>query len=199
MLGSLAPRLGLDLLGGADPDDLTDELFLHGLLARSPVDAGELFARGPHGIEVPVEHGWVRETMLPDGQWRIAPPELLARLAAHEEPGTGLVLAPRRETAWNNSVRSAGPGTEPVVRVHPDDLGARGLDGVSRVTVRSANGAVTATLRADGNVRPGVVSMTHGHAASSPGRLTSAHDDIDPLSTMPRASGLPVSLEPAPD
>jgi anaerobic selenocysteine-containing dehydrogenase len=199
MLGSLAPRLGLDLLGGADPDDLTDELFLHGLLARSPVDAGELFARGPHGIDVPVEHGWVRETMLPDGQWRIAPPELLARLAAHEGPGTGLVLAPRRETAWNNSVRSAGPGTEPVVRVHPDDLGARGLDGVSRVTVRSANGAVTATLRADGNVRPGVVSMTHGHAASNPGRLTSAHDDIDPLSTMPRASGLPVSLEPAPD
>jgi hypothetical protein len=56
---------------------------------------------------------------------------------------------------------------------------------------------VTASLRADANVRPGVVAMTHGHAASSPGRLTSAHADVDPLTTMPRAGGLPVTLEPA--
>jgi anaerobic selenocysteine-containing dehydrogenase len=197
ILGSLAPRLGLDLLGGEAPDDLTDERFLHGLLARSPVDAGELFARGPHGIDVPVEHGWVRATMLPDGHWRIAPPELLTRLAEHRDPGEGLVLVPRRETAWNNSVQSAGPGTEPVVRVHPDDAAAAGVTDATRVTVRSAHGTVTASLRADANVRPGVVAMTHGHAASSPGRLTSAHADVDPLTTMPRASGLPVTLEPA--
>ncbi len=123
----------------------------------------------------------------------------VARLAAHREPAGGLVLAPRREMAWNNSVPSAGPGTEPVVRVHPDDAAAAGLAGATRVTVRSAHGAVTATLWADGNVRPGVVSMTHGHAASSPGQLTSTHDDVDPLTTMPRASGVPVTLEPAPD
>jgi anaerobic selenocysteine-containing dehydrogenase len=197
ILGSLAPRVGLDVLGGASPEDLTDERFLHGLLARSPVDAVDLFARGPHGIGLPVEHGWVRATMLPGGYWRIAPPELLTRLAAHREPAVGLVLVPRRETEWNNSVRSAGPGTEPVVRVHPDDAAAAGLVDAGRVTVRSAHGTVTASLRADANVRPGVVAMTHGHAASSPGRLTSAHADVDPLTTMPRAGGLPVTLEPA--
>ena len=199
ILGSLAPRLGVDLLGGAAPDDLTDELFLHGLLARSPLDATEVFARGPHGVDVPVEHGWVRATMLPGGHWRIAPPELVARLAAHTTPAEGLVLVPRREGAWNNSVRSAGQGTEPVVRLHPDDVAAAGLNGATRVTLRSAHGSVTATLRSDGNVRPGVVAMTHGHAGSSPGRLTSAHHDVDPLTTMPRASGLAVTLEPADD
>jgi anaerobic selenocysteine-containing dehydrogenase len=199
ILGSLAARLGLDLLGGASPDDLSDERFLHGLLARAPVDAGQVFDRGPHGIDVPVEHGWVRETMLPEGHWRIAPPELLTRLAAHREPAGGLVLVPRREMAWNNSVRSAGPGTEPVVRVHPDAAAAAALAASTRVVVRSAHGTVTASLRADANVRPGVVAMTHGHAASSPGRLTSAYTDVDPLTTMPRASGVPVTLEPAPD
>jgi anaerobic selenocysteine-containing dehydrogenase len=199
MLGALARRLGLDVLGGAAPDDLTDELFLHGLLTRSPVDATELFTRGPHGIDVPVEHGWVRDTMLPDGHWRIAPPELVTRLGAHREPADPLVLVPRRETSWNNSVQSAGPGTEAIVRLHPDDAVAAGVDGATRVTVRSAHGAVSASLRTDVNVRPGVVSMTHGHAASSPGRLTSAHADVDRLTTMPRASGIPVTLEPAPD
>jgi biotin synthase-like enzyme len=74
---------------------------------------------------------------------------------------------------------------------------AAGVAGASRVIVRSAHGAVTATLRADDNVRPGVVAMTHGHAASSPGRLTSAHEDVDRLTTMPRASGVPVTLAPA--
>jgi anaerobic selenocysteine-containing dehydrogenase len=198
ILGSLAPRLGLDLLRGS-PEELTDERFLHGLLAGAPVDAGELFARGPHGIDVPVEHGWVRETMLPDGHWRVAPPGLLARLAVQRAPADRLLRVPRREMAWNNSVPSAGPGTEPVVRVHPDDAEAAGITGAARVTVRSAHGTVTASLRADPNVRPGVVAMTHGRAASSPGRLTSAHADVDPLTTMPRASGLPVTLEPAPD
>jgi anaerobic selenocysteine-containing dehydrogenase len=199
ILGSLAPRLGLDVLGGASPDDLTDELFLHGLLSRSPIDAGELFTRGPHGIDVPVEHGWVRATMLPDGHWRIAPTGLLTRLAAQREPADGLVLVPRREPAWNNSVRSVGPGTEPVVRVHPDDAAGAGLADAARVTVRSEHGSITASFRVDADVRPGVVAITHGHAASSPGRLTSAHVDVDPLTTMPRASGVPVTLEPAPD
>ena len=36
--------------------------------------------------------------------------------------------------------------------------------------------------------------MTHGRRDASPGSLTSATVDVDPLTAMPLASGLPVTL-----
>ena len=114
VLGNLAARLDRDLLGGADPDALTDELFLRGIVDPSPLDADTVFAVGSRGFELPIEFGWVHESMLPDGRWRLAPAVLLERLTAHREPGPGLVLSPGRDMAWSNSVRygpngSAGP------------------------------------------------------------------------------------------
>lgn len=199
MLASLSRRLGGDgpggdLFGGADPDAVTDELYLRGLLARSPLDADELFAAGPRGVEVPIEPGWVRETMLIDGRWQIAPTALLDRLAAHADPGPGPVLTPRREMAWSNSVRYTGDGDEPLVRLHPIDATAAGVITDGSVTVTSAFGQVTATAVVDSNVREGVVSMTHGRVGRSPGTLTSSHLDIDPLTTMPHASGIAVTI-----
>ena len=78
-----------------------------------------------------------------------------------------LVLAPRREPAWSNSVPYGAGAEAPVVRVAP------GLvpDNAATVLVTSAHGSVTATAVADPAVRPGVVSMTHGQGAG-PGRLT---------------------------
>ena len=52
-------------------------------------------------------------------------------------------------------------------------------------------------LYVDENVRTGVVSVTHARGINSPGLLTSSHIDVDPLTTMPRASGLPVTLRTA--
>jgi anaerobic selenocysteine-containing dehydrogenase len=194
MLGSLARRMGADLLGGADPDALDDRSFLAGLLGRSPLHADAVFAAGPHGVDVPEEFGWVRETMLPGGHFRIAPPALLARLAEHREPEAPLVLVPRREMAWSNSVRYAGTGAEPVVRLHPDDaVEARVHDG-DRIRVAGGHGELTALLAIDANVRAGVVSVTHGRVASSPGTLTSSHVDVDAITTMPHASGVPVTI-----
>ena len=86
MLGSLAARLDVDLLGGVAPDDLTDESYLRGIVEHSPLDADALFDAGPRGFELPVEYGWVHETMLPEGHWRLAPPVLLERL--RRAPGT---------------------------------------------------------------------------------------------------------------
>lgn len=194
MFGSLARKMGGDLLGGADPGDLTDELYLSGMLARSPLDPAEVFAAGPRGIDVAEEYGWVRATMLPDGYWQIAPPVMLDRLAGHRPPAAGLVLTPRREMAWSNSVRYAGVGREPVARMHPDDARDAGVDDGELATIESAHGRITATVTIDRNVRTGVVSITHGHADAGPGHLTSAHADVDPLTTMPQASGVPVTI-----
>jgi hypothetical protein len=62
------------------------------------------------------------------------------------------------------------------------------------VTVTSEHGTLTATAMLDEGVRPGVVSMTHGRPERSPGRLTSGVADVDPLTTMPLASGLTVTI-----
>jgi len=187
--------MGGDLLGGADPDDLTDELFLRGLLARSHLDADELFTAGARGVDVAPEHGWVHETMLPNGRWRIVPDVLLARLAERRETvDRPLVLAPRREMPWSNSVRYgvAVDARGPVVRAHPGDV--PGLADGDSIEVRSDHGSLVGTLAVDRKVRRGVVSITHNAEEPGPGWLTSAHADVDPLTGMPQASGVPVSV-----
>ena len=198
ILSSLARRSGRDILFGAEPDALTDEAFLSGLLARSPVSAADVFAAGSHGRAVPVEHGWVTGSMLTGGVWRIAPPAFVSRLAAHFPPTAPLVLVPRREPAWSNSVRYAGPGTEPVLHVHPLDASAAGIAAGDTVTVTSEHGSMAAGVVLTEAIRPGVVSCTHGHGPDGPGGLTSAVVGVDPLTTMPVASGLPVRLVPPP-
>lgn len=192
MFAALDRALGRPTPGGVDPDLLTEELYLHGILGHSTLDGAEVFAAGPHGVTTDVEHGWVHADLLPDGCWTIAPPTLVRRLDAHVPPVADdgvLVLAPRREPAWSNSVPYGAGAEAPVVRVAP------GLvpDNAATVLVTSAHGSVTATAVADPAVRPGVVSMTHGQGAG-PGRLTSGDDDVDPLTTMPLASGVAVRL-----
>ena len=114
------------------------------------------------------------------------------RLQAHVPPGDGLVLVNRRDVRRLNSVTYAGD-TEPQVRLHPDDAPGGG----DRVTVASAHGAITGSLVLDPTMRPGTVSVNHGRAGADVARLTSATVDVDPLTTMPLASGLPVTVTPA--
>lgn len=193
---SLANRLGFDLLGAADPDDLDDAAVLAGLLAHSPLDPADVIAAGPHGIDLAAAYGWVHERFLIDGRWRVAPPMFLERLKAHvgPPPGLGLVLVPRRENAWSNSVPIAGHGDETIVMVHPDDAAEAGIVEGGWMAVSSAHGSLVATASFDPSMLRGVVSVTHGHLGASPGLLTSAHTDVDPLTTMPWASGVPVTI-----
>jgi anaerobic selenocysteine-containing dehydrogenase len=195
MLASLGARLGIELIPGLDADAATDETFLSGLLAHSVLRGDDVFAAGPHGVDVPVEHGWVRDTMLPGGVWGIAPPVLLARLGEHRPPsGPGLALTPRREMAWSNSVRYGTERQSSALRLNSVDAAAAGLANGDRASVASAHGTVSATVTIDDNVRRGVASLTHGDAAAGPGQLTSSHHDVDPLTTMPHASGLTVTV-----
>jgi formylmethanofuran dehydrogenase subunit D len=150
---------------------------------------------GPRGLDLSVEHGWVHETMLPDGKWRIAPPILVERLRAHRGPAPGLLLAPRREMAWSNSVRYGVTTENTVLRLHPDDAAAAGLAGGDAATVTSEHGALDVTVALDENVRVGVASLVHGRRDASPGSLLSTRAAVDPLTTMPHASGVPVRVE----
>lgn len=183
IFGELARRTGRDVTWGAT----TDEEYL------VRIAGADVVAAGPHGVDVAHEFGWVADELLPEGRWRIAPLELLDRLRAHEGPGEGLRLVNRRDVRRLNSVPYAGDG-EPQVRVHPDDTGRLG----DAVTVTSAHGSITATLVADPGMRPGTVSVNHGRPGADVARLTSAVHDVDPLTGMPLASGLLVTLSPAP-
>jgi anaerobic selenocysteine-containing dehydrogenase len=195
VLGRIAGALGHDLFGGADPDALTDEAYLRGILEHSPLDADEVFAAGSRGFALPVEYGWVHETMLPDGRWQLAPAVLLERLAAHREPGPGLLLVPGRDMAWSNSVRYGPDDERARLCLHPDDArDARVADG-DAATLLSEHGAVDVLVVVDERLRPGVVWLGHGRRGHTPGRLTSSVADVDPLTTMPRASALPVRIE----
>ena len=196
MLGSLATRLGPDLLG-ADPDSLSDELFLRGLMAGSHLDADAVFEAGPRGLDVEPDLGWVHERMLPGGRWQLAPSELVERLGSHAPPdGASMVLAPRRESAWSNTVRYAGDGHEPLVRLHPVDADAAGLAAGGWAELSSEHGELLAEVAVDPNVRPGVASVSHSRRTPAPGRLTSTRVGADPLTGMPRASGLAVRIRP---
>ncbi|MEY2434579.1 MAG: hypothetical protein QOC92_4304 [Acidimicrobiaceae bacterium] len=202
IFGQLARRMGGDILGGADPDDLSDELFLGGVLARSSLDPDVVLSAGPHGVDVPHQYGWVADELLPDGRWQVAPPELVERLTRHRPPAAShndeLSLTNRREVRRLNSLDYAGEvvgrDSEAAVRLHPDEAKRRGIADGDRVRITSAHGHIDAVVRVDPAVRPGTVSVNHGRDDAPVAALTSTTHDVDPLTGMPLASGLPVRL-----
>lgn len=194
VLASLLRRLDIDILGGGSADDLDDRGFLRGLLAHGPLDAAAVLDAGPAGVDLAPTYGWVREEFLLDGCWRIAPSMFVDRLGRHLGPEVGLVLVPRRENAWSNSVRIAGDGAEPIAQVNPEDAAAAGVGDGSWAAITSDHGSMVVTVAIETSIRRGTVSVTHGHPGASPGLLVSGSWDVDPLTAMPRASGLPISL-----
>ena len=195
MFAALSRAMSRATPGAPNPDDLSDEDYLRGVLAHSRLDADDVFAAGPRGIDVPVEYGWVHRDLLPDGRWSIAPASLLARLATYADPvPVEFVLAPRREMAWSNSIAYGAAATGPVVHLNPAALPA---DDANLVELTTEHGRVNAAFVPDPTVRDGVVSMSHGHADANPGDLTSGEVGIDRLTAMPRVAGLEVDVAEA--
>ena len=199
ILAALAARLGGDLLGGLAPDDalgiVTDELFLGGALGAVGHDAAAVFARGARHVDAADPVGWFRDEVLPGGKFALAHEVLFERLAAHRPPSARLVLTPRREMGWSNSVRYGGVGEEPEVRAHPDDLAASGVATASQARVVSRHGTIVASIVADRAVRRGCVSVTHARTGANASTLVGAREDVDPLSTMPWMSGVTIELQ----
>ena len=93
-------------------------------------------------------------------------------------------------------MRVAGDGAEPIALVHPDDALTAGVGDGSWAAITSTHGSIVVTVALDPLLRPGTISVTHGHPGASPGLLVSGTDDVDLLTAMPWASGLPVTLRP---
>jgi anaerobic selenocysteine-containing dehydrogenase len=186
---------GVDLFGRS-PDELTDDDVLALIARRSVVPWATIRAAGPHGVAIEPDIGWLRIALLDGEPWRLAPDLLVDRLDRLENPDDGLVLVPRRRMRANNSVADPiDPDREALVLLHPLDGAIAGVVDGGTVALTSRHGRVESTVRFDTGLRRGVVSMSHGDRIRSSGALVSARDEIDDLTGMPRASGIPIKVE----
>ena len=159
MLGSLARRMGADLLGGADPDDARPTSSSSAAcLARSPLDPDAVFAAGPRGLDVAPEHGWVHDTMLPDGRWQIAPDGAgRPARATHAGPpadraGAG---APARDRRGATRCATPATATSRWCGCIPADADAAGVVDGERAEVSVGARSVRRPVVTDAGMRPG--------------------------------------------
>jgi anaerobic selenocysteine-containing dehydrogenase len=190
VLGELGRRLGHELV----PADADDDAMLARIVKRSRSSFEELVDAGWVEVGHDVPAPWVDAHVERLGGWRVAPPLLVEQLAALAEPAP-LVLVPRRQVRHLNS-QFAYLDEPATVIVHPADAAAAHVGNGTRVVVRSAHGAITGVARVDAGVRPGAVSVPHGHEDANVNLLTSK-DDLDPITGMATYCAIPVTLEPA--
>jgi anaerobic selenocysteine-containing dehydrogenase len=112
--------------------------------------------------------------------------------------GTGQMVAKNQER------RSYNPAY-----LHPEDLGALGLDDGDVVRIRSEHGDLLGVVGSDATLRRGVLSMSHGFGGSpadvddpvgrgaNTNRLLSLTAEYDRITGMPRMGSVPVAVSRA--
>ena len=138
------------------------------------------------------------------------------RVAARRpNPARSFLLTPRRENRVINTFGRTVPGLMGNRRynpafLHPADMAELGLASGDLVQIESDFAAVVGVAETDGDLKRGVVSMSHGFGAN-PGepedpktdgantnRLFSAEVECDPISGQPRMGAVAVALRRAP-
>lgn len=123
------------------------------------------------------------------------------------------LFVPRRENRVINSTGRTLPGLmrgrsyNPAF-MHPDDLARLGVAAGDLVEIRSAYDAITGVAEADADLRPGVVSMSHGFGGipgededprvdgANTNRLLRTDVEYDRYTGIPRMGALPVAVVP---
>jgi anaerobic selenocysteine-containing dehydrogenase len=196
VLAELGRRLGHQQAGVLPSDDgqASDDAMLAVQTSRARCTFADLAARRYVETSCPLPAPWVEDHLQRFGGWRLAPPQLVAQLAALAPPPP-LCLVPRRQKRHLNSqLMFLGDAAE--VLLHPDDAASAGVADGEAVIVRSASGELTGTARVDRGMRRGAVSVPHGHSGANVNLLTS-HQEADPLTGMALYSGVQVSVHPA--
>jgi anaerobic selenocysteine-containing dehydrogenase len=202
MFADLGAALGVSVLPkGIDLANATDESLIARIGEGSRGGAETLLAASHGTVHSGAVFGWVTDRVLPDHRWRVAPSALVDALAAVEgaDATESLVLIPHRQLRkMNSQLRDvAAPGgrvDDVTVRLNPADAAQHTVADGDAVVVRSAHGVTSGRARVDATIAPGAVAIAHGWAAPNVCDLTSADDDIDPLTGMVRQSGVPVTV-----
>jgi anaerobic selenocysteine-containing dehydrogenase len=228
VIWALAKRMGLQLVYAGvpldmetppSPDDLM-RLMLRG--AAVTLDELKEYPRG-HVFDVPPLYVSPARPGAA-GRFAVAPPDVLEEieqmLAEYPALRASAATFPfqlttrRIREAMNSTYRDLPAIHDRVpynpLWMHPDDMAALGIGPSGRVLVASAHDEIEAIARADGTLRRGVVSMTHGFGpdaraggvydreGASVNRLVGS-DDLEPLNAMPRFSGIRVDVRPLED
>jgi anaerobic selenocysteine-containing dehydrogenase len=193
VLAELGRRLGHDL-AATTGDDATDDARLARITARARCSFDQLVADGCVEAAHEVPAPWVDQHVERMGGWRLAPQLLVDQLAALHLPDA-LVLVPRRQVRHLNS-QFEYLGEPAEIMLHPDDAAAAHVVDREPVVVRSAHGELTGVAKVDPGIRPGAVSVPHGHQDANVNQLTSK-DALDPVTGMALYSGIPVSVHPS--
>ncbi|MEQ8494677.1 MAG: molybdopterin dinucleotide binding domain-containing protein, partial [Gammaproteobacteria bacterium] len=220
-----------DILARVDGDDACDRM-LDFLVRTGPF--GDGFAddvdglnlarlrAAPHGIDFgPMRPQLPGRLRTPDGRLALGSAAIDGELAAAAGELTttpdpaALLLVGRREFHSNNSWMHNLPSLierpeRCTLRMHADDAARLGLADGTRVTLRSAAGAIEVPLEVHAEMRPGVVSLPHGyghrfhdmrlgraraHAGASANDVVVAA--LDPLSGNAVLNGVPVTVAAA--
>ncbi len=134
-------------------------------------------------------------------------------VAAAPDDDRPFLFVPRRENRVINSTGRTLPGLmrgrsyNPAF-MHPDDLARLGLAPGDVVEIRSEYDAVTGIVEPDADLRPGVVSMSHGFGGipgadedprvdgANTNRLLRTDVEYDRYTGIPRMGALPVAVVP---
>jgi anaerobic selenocysteine-containing dehydrogenase len=192
LLAWIARSLGVDVLpSGMDPDEASDEDIL-ALIAGQPLLDQLRASPQPWIVGPSPRFGWVHER-LPLGRWNLAPTALIEQMRSLGE-SPPLVLTPRRQPHRINGTRIRD-GDQPEVLLHPKDAAAAGVVDGELVEVVSATGSLQLHARVTDAIRPGAASIPHGWPDHNVNVLISGRD-IDPLTGMPRQSGMAIEVHP---
>jgi len=205
VLSEIMRRLGHQAPGELPPDDLAgngDNAMLASVTERARCAFTELAEKryAETGFEFPAR--WIEAHIEKFGGWRLAPQPLVEQLnavrTAHSrERGSGsLSLIPRRQRRHLNA-QFLFLGSPVDVVLHPSDAAAAGISHGQQVIVRSSRGEIVGVADVDESIRPGVVSVPHGHEHANVNVLTSTRE-VDSLTGMARYSGVQVSVHPLP-
>ena len=193
---ALAEGLGTSVMPEPLTTDSTDVEVLSMLAGRAAAPF-EVIERDRYVAGVP-EFGWVRDRVLPDGRWRLAPTEFVGQLQRWQQlvPPPGLLVTSRRQLGRLNSQhpRPAGHVSDvPRAVLHPvvgERLGIAEGDGV---VVTSPYGSMRTTVSFSADVHPDSVSLPHGWRDENVSFLTSEFE-VDELTGMVVQTAIPVEL-----
>ena len=202
MFAELGASLGVSVLPkGFTLADATDESLIARIGEGSRGGAAALLAAHHGTLHSGAVFGWVTDRVLADRRWRVAPAVLVELLDVVEtqQAGESLVLIPHRQLRKMNSqlrdVAAPGGRVDDVsVRLNPDDAARRTVVDGDMVVVQSAHGTTSGRARVDATMVAGAVTVAHGWALPNVCDLTSADQDVDPLTGMVRQSGIPVTV-----
>jgi anaerobic selenocysteine-containing dehydrogenase len=200
ILSELIRRLGHEPPGVAAAADV-DNAMLAAVTERARCTFPDLVAKRYAETEHELPARWVDAHVQRLGGWRLAPPSLVEQLvtvtdahARDRRESRTLSLIPRRQRRHLNA-QFLFLGSPADVLLHPDDAAAAGIADGEQVIVRTERGEIVGTAHVDTNIRPGVISVPHGHEHANVNVLTSIRD-VDPLTGMAHYSGLRVSVHP---